>query len=36
MNIVDAQREVRFRWSGGFYGQAVSGLIWPHRTFTFR
>ena len=28
MNIVDAQREVRFRWSGGFYGQAVSGLIW--------
>ena len=28
MNIVDAQREVRFRCSGGFYGQAVSGLIW--------
>jgi hypothetical protein len=28
MNIVDAQREVRFRYSGGFYGQAVSGLIW--------
>jgi len=28
MNIVDAQREVRFRWSGGFYGQAVSGVIW--------
>jgi hypothetical protein len=28
MNIVDAQREVRFRFSGGFYGQAVSGLIW--------
>lgn len=28
MDIVDAQREVRFRFSGGFYGQAVSGLIW--------
>ena len=28
MNIVDAQREVRFRYSGGFYSQAVSGLIW--------
>jgi hypothetical protein len=28
MNIVDAQREVRFRFSGGFYGQAVSGMIW--------
>jgi hypothetical protein len=28
MNIVDAQQEVRFRYSGGFYGQAVSGLIW--------
>jgi hypothetical protein len=28
MNIVDAQREVRFRYSGGFYGQAVSGVIW--------
>jgi hypothetical protein len=28
MNIVDAQRENRFRFSGGFYGQAVSGLIW--------
>jgi hypothetical protein len=28
MNIVDAQREVRFRFSGGFYGQAVSCLIW--------
>ncbi|MFO0935763.1 MAG: hypothetical protein U0798_04495 [Gemmataceae bacterium] len=28
MNIVDAQREIRFRFSGGFYGQAVSGLIW--------
>jgi hypothetical protein len=28
MNIVDAQREVRFRYSGGFYGQAVAGVIW--------
>jgi hypothetical protein len=28
MNIADAQREVRFRYSGGFYGQAVSGVIW--------
>jgi hypothetical protein len=28
MNILDAQREVRFRFSGGFYGQAVSGLLW--------
>jgi hypothetical protein len=28
MDIVDAQRENRFRFSGGFYGQAVSGLLW--------
>jgi hypothetical protein len=28
MSIVDAQRENRFRFSGGFYGQAVAGLIW--------
>lgn len=28
MNIIDAQRENRFRFSGGFYGQAVAGLIW--------
>jgi hypothetical protein len=28
MNIVDAQRENRFRFSGGLYGQTVSGLIW--------
>jgi hypothetical protein len=28
MNILDAQRENRFRFSGGLYGQAVSGLIW--------
>jgi hypothetical protein len=28
MHIIDAQRENRFRYSGGFYGQAVAGLIW--------
>jgi len=28
MNIVDAQRENRFRFSGGLFGQTVSGLIW--------
>jgi hypothetical protein len=28
MHIVDAQRENRFRFSGGFYGQAISGLMW--------
>ena len=28
MIIIDAQRENRFRFSGGFYGQTVSGLIW--------
>jgi hypothetical protein len=28
MNIVDAQREVRARYAGGFYGQAVSGALW--------
>lgn len=28
MNIADAQRDVRFRYSGGFYGQAVAGVIW--------
>ncbi len=28
MDIVDAQRENRFRFSGGVYGQAVSGVIW--------
>jgi hypothetical protein len=28
MNIIDAQRENRFRFSGGFYGQAVSGFLW--------
>lgn len=28
MNIVDAQREMRMRYVGGFYGQLVSGLIW--------
>jgi len=28
MNIVGAQREVRMRFVGGFYGQAVSGVLW--------
>jgi hypothetical protein len=28
MTIVDAQRENRFRFSGGLYGQTVSGLMW--------
>lgn len=28
MTIVDAQREMRTRYVGGFYGQLVSGLIW--------
>ena len=28
MTIGDAQRELRWRFSGGFYGQAVSGLLW--------
>jgi hypothetical protein len=28
MNIAEAQRENRFRFSGGLYGQAVSGLMW--------
>jgi hypothetical protein len=28
MNILDAQRENRFRFSGGLYGQTISGLIW--------
>jgi hypothetical protein len=28
MNISDAQREVRFRFHGGFYGQLVSGVLW--------
>ena len=28
MRIVDAQREIRTRYVGGFYGQLVSGLIW--------
>jgi hypothetical protein len=28
MNIADAQRENRMRFSGGFYGQAVSGVLW--------
>lgn len=28
MNIVDAQREMRRRYLGGFFGQLVSGLLW--------
>jgi hypothetical protein len=28
MDIADAQREIRTRFVGGFYGQAVSGLLW--------
>jgi hypothetical protein len=28
MNIPDAQRENRFRFHGGFYGQLVSGVLW--------
>ena len=28
MRIVDAQREMRTRYVGGFYGQLVSGLLW--------
>lgn len=28
MEIADAQREIRSRFVGGFYGQLVSGLLW--------
>jgi hypothetical protein len=28
MDIADAQREVRTRFAGGFYGQLVSGVLW--------
>ena len=28
MTIADAQREIRTRYMGGFYGQLVSGLLW--------
>ena len=28
MDIHDAQREMRIRFAGGFYGQLVSGVIW--------
>jgi hypothetical protein len=28
MDIGDAQREVRNRFAGGFYGQLVSGVLW--------
>ena len=26
--IADAQREIRTRFAGGFYGQLVSGVLW--------
>src|SRR3954466_11411761 len=28
MDIADAQREMRTRFAGGFYGQLVSGALW--------
>src|ERR1700677_1514190 len=28
MNIADAQREIRSRFVGGYYGQLVSGVLW--------
>ena len=28
MDIGDAQREMRTRFAGGFYGQLVSGVLW--------
>ncbi len=28
LNIADAQKEMRTRYVGGFYGQLVSGLLW--------
>jgi len=28
MDIADAQREIRTRFVGGFYGQLVSGVLW--------
>ena len=28
MDIAEAQREARIRFAGGFYGQAVSGVLW--------
>lgn len=28
MNIIEAQREMRARFVGGFYGQLVSGILW--------
>jgi len=28
MDINDAQREMRIRFAGGFYGQFVSGMLW--------
>jgi hypothetical protein len=28
MNIADAQKEIRLRFAGGYYGQLVSGILW--------
>ena len=28
MKIEDAQKEMRLRYVGGFYGQLVSGILW--------
>jgi len=28
MNIIEAQRKMRIRFAGGFYGQLVSGVLW--------
>jgi hypothetical protein len=28
MDIADAQRQIRTGFSGGFHGQAVSGVLW--------
>ena len=28
MHIAEAQREMRVRFAGGFYGQAVSAVLW--------
>lgn len=28
MNIAEAQREIRLRFAGGFYGQLVSSVVW--------
>jgi len=28
MNIAEAQKEIRFHYAGGFYGQLVSSVLW--------